>query len=442
MKLLKIGLLLGMSIGSLATVAAQEVLTLEKAIATALANNHQINIQKYQVEAQALQVNPALVGRKPVMNLNAAYELGWSDASIETLSLNPEAPPSEPLELDGWSNDFSVAPEISLLLLDGKASKYRLDQLQAATDIAQLQLQQTIEQTVAEVSLTYLQLAQLQEQITITEQSIALGQERLERARQDATYGTSGSLQELQITVDLKTDSAGLRNQILVYENTRRGFNQLLGQAPAQQFIVSTSFTLQEKLDLKTLEKELRNNNLSLRLSQQNVRLADLEIQLAQSAKKPQLQAYANVSYGYFQNEASFLTVNRAVGPNAGLRFNYPIIDGGARRIKEQVTVINKTQTLVQQESTEEQLIVALHNAFANYQNNQEQLRIERSNLELFQRNLDNQQNRYLLGTATNTDVRTAQLNLDAARNRISNYRYRIKEAEINLFLLSGQLVQ
>ena len=45
------------------------------------------------------------------------------------------------------------------------------------------------------------------------------------------------------------------------------------------------------------------------------------------------------------------------------------------------------------------------------------------SNLIAFERNLENMNNNYRLGLVNNTDVRAAQLNLDAAKNRVNNYQ-------------------
>ncbi|MEL7423294.1 MAG: TolC family protein [Bacteroidota bacterium] len=439
---MKYKLLLSMFLGLLSTQYSfgQSVLTLDEALAEALANNHQIKIQKSALQATAIQADPSMVGLKPIITLNAGYELGWADASIETLSLNPEAPPSEPLELSGWSNDITIAPEISWLLLDGKASRYRLDQLDVGTDLAQLQVQQTIEQTITEVTFAYLDLAQQQQQLQITEQSLALGLDRLNRARQDASYGTSSSLQELQIRVDVMADSASLRNQLLDYENRRRDLNQLIGRSPNSEFRVSEDLVLQTNLQLSELETEMSNSNIALQVQEQRLRLADLGIQTAQAANKPRLQAYGNVSYAYLQNDASFLLVNRALGPNVGLRFSYPIADGGARRIRQQVAVLEKEQRLLEQSDTQLQLQKMLHNAYAQYRNGLEQLRIEETNLELFERNLTNLENRFRLGTATLTEVRAAQLNLSAANNRITAYRFNVKRAEIQLYLLSGKI--
>ncbi|MCH2232303.1 MAG: TolC family protein [Crocinitomicaceae bacterium] len=424
-----------------ASIHAQEIFSLEDAIQTALENNHKIKIRRYDAQIKAKQVNPAMVGARPTINANASYEFGWSDASIETLNLASGGEATNTIELDGISNDVIIGAEISMTLLDGKASKYRLEQLGQISQMAQLQIQQTIEQTVASVSNAYLQMAQQQAAIAITQQSIALTNERLKRTKEDASYGTSSSLKYLQIEVDLKTDSATLNNQLLAYANARRSLNQLMGQAPNTIFQVQAEVSSNRFLLLSELLSALRQNSVLLKLNNRNIELANIDVKLSQAAYKPRLQAYANANFTYLQNNANFLQSNTTIGPNVGVRFQYPIFDWGARKIKEESAVMIMEQRRMEQVDTEEYLIKELYNAYATYENTIEQLRIEESNIGLFESNLDNMQNMYQMGTVTNTDVRSAQLNYNAAQNRISNYQYLIKQAEVQLYLLSGQLV-
>jgi len=429
-------------LGTAFMLGAQDTLGLEQAIQTALKNNYQIRLRQYDVETSTREADPALVGRKPTINLNANYQGGWSDASTETQPLGPEQQGNNEINLSGISNSISVGPELQLLLLDGKESKYRLEQLQTAGEATRLQLRQTVEQTAAEVSSAYLRMARQQSLMRITRQSIALNRERLERSIQDAEFGTSGSLEQLQIEVDLKTDSAELRNLRLEYENARRNLNHLMGQDPKTTFAVDTALTVNTQLQLNELSQALRQNNTLLQLSEKNVQLANLDVDIRQAAYKPTLQGYANVTYSYLRDEASFLTSTRSVGPNIGLQFSMPIFDGGARKIREQNAITSLEQQKLERSRVEEELIKELYNAYAVYRNTLEQLRIERSNLESFEQNLENMRNLYELGQATNTDVRSAQLNLNAAQNRINNFQYTIKEAEVQLYLLSGRLVE
>lgn len=434
-------LLIGIASINLQQVLGQETLSLEEAVKTALENNQQIKIQQYNVDISTLRVHPSLVGRRPVLSLNGSYELGWSDADIETLSFTPGAEGNTELGLDGYSQDIIISPELSMNIYDGQSGKYRLDQLKTANDLAILQLRQTIEQTISDVSNAYLLLAEQQSLVEITQQSITVGQERLERVSADESYGNAGSLQRLQVSVDLKSDSAGLRSQLLNVTNSRRNLNRLMGVALSKTYEVDTEVVVNEQLSLEVLSTSLLENSTLLKLNQQNIKLADLDVALSKVAYRPQLQGYVNASYVNLTDEANFLQANRTLGPNVGLRLNMTLFDGGARKINKQTALLTYQQRNLERKDVEGELMKELQNAFAIYQNTLELLRIERSNLLSFEKNLENMQNMQGLGLATYTDVRTAQLNLNAARNRINTYQFNIKQAEVALYNLSGQLI-
>ncbi|MEM6766763.1 MAG: TolC family protein [Bacteroidota bacterium] len=420
---------------------SQETLSLEEAVKTALENNQQIKIQQYNVDISTLRVHPSLVGRRPVLSLNGSYELGWSDANIETLSFDPTVDRNSEIELDGYSQDIIISPELSMNIYDGQSGKYRLDQLRTANDLAALQLRQTIEQTISEVSNAYLLLAEQQALVEITRQSTAVSLERLERIAVDESYGNAGSLQRLQVSVDLKSDSAGLRSQLLSVTNSRRNLNRLMGVELSKEYEVNTEVVVNEQLSLETLSTSLFENSTLLKLSQQNIKLADLDVALSKVAYRPQLQGYVNASYVNLTDDANFLQANRTFGPNVGLRLNMTLFDGGARKINKQTALLTYQQRNLERKDIEAELMKELQNAYAVYLNTLELLRIEKSNLLTFEKNLENMLNMQGLGLATYTDVRTAQLNLNAARNRIATFQFNIKQAEVALYNLSGQLI-
>jgi len=409
------------------------------ALEEALAENQQIQVQRLAARAQAIQVDPSMVGRAPVINLQSSYEFGWADASVETLPMGPGE--NEPLSLNGISNDIIIGARVDLLILDGGASSARLVQLERSSDLAQIQVDQTIEQTVAQVFKTYYSLALQQAQLDITRANIGLTRERLTRIETQAKYGSGGTLETLQLEVDLKTDSARLRGQILEYENNRRRLSRLLNRSGSEEYAVASTLELNADLQLEDLRTEVQQNNQSLEALEQRIRLAEANVDVQRAAFKPTLTGYANLNYAYLQDDASFLQVNRVLGPNVGVRLNVPIFDGGARRIRLESATISQQQRALERSDAEEGLMIQLENAFATYQNSLYQWEVERSNLSLFERNLENLRNNQDLGLVTNTDVRTAQLSLTAARQRVAALKYAVKQAEIDLYVLTGQLV-
>jgi outer membrane protein TolC len=121
---------------------------------------------------------------------------------------------------------------------------------------------------------------------------------------------------------------------------------------------------------------------------------------------------------------------------------NYSLFTGGRRKIQQQNAQLSREEQEMSLENRQLTLEKELRNAYAQYVNNREQLRIERSNLPTFERNYEKISEDLKLGLVTASDVRTAQLNLVAAKNRINNLEYAVKQFEIRLLQLSGRLAQ
>ncbi|MEL7120527.1 MAG: TolC family protein [Bacteroidota bacterium] len=419
----------------------QALLSLEEAISIAVENNHQILIKRIDAEMSANNVNPALVGKRPMINLNASYELGFSDTRTEILPLGP-SDAGAPINLDGISNDIIIAPELSLLLFDGKASTYRLEQLATISELSQLELRSTIEQTLLEVSLLYLDIARQKSLREIQLENIDLTGARIERIKTDERYGTASSLQELQVEIDLRNDSINLRKLDLAIANSKRQLNFLLGRDANQAFEVTTNFEYNGRMDLKNLETSLLQQSALIQLSQRNINVAENEYDIAKAGFKPVVNGYANLSFAYLQDDANFLQSNRTFGPNVGVRVRYPIADGGARKLKLNNAQLDIQKSKLEEERTKENLLTQLRNDFFEYQTALKELEIEQRNEPTFVKNLQQIEDSFRLGTATNLDVRTAQLNLNAIKNRINNYQYQIKTLELRLMYVAGTILQ
>ena len=186
----------------------------------------------------------------------------------------------------------------------------------------------------------------------------------------------------------------------------------------------------------------MKANNTQLKLSRRGIDNALYEEKIAQGDYLPTVQGYANYSYLNSEDEANFLQSNVAYGPNVGVTLSYSIFSGGARKIQQQNAQLSREEQEMTLESRRFTLEKELRNAYAQYINNQQQLRIEQSNLATFEQNYQKMQEDFKLGLITASDVRTAQLNLTAAKNRINNLTYSVKQSEIRLLQLSGRLTQ
>ncbi|MEL6802629.1 MAG: TolC family protein, partial [Bacteroidota bacterium] len=170
--------------------------------------------------------------------------------------------------------------------------------------------------------------------------------------------------------------------------------------------------------------------------------LQENELDQALRAGRPVLSLYANANYLNQQDDANFLLENRNFGAEAGLRFSYNIFDAGARQTQQQNARIQVEQAAKRYEQTELQLITLLRQAYASYENSLFLLETERRNLPTFQLNFDKTQEDYRLGQVDATQLRNAQVNLNAAKTRIALRELEVRTAVAELRLLAGNLVE
>jgi len=215
-----------------------------------------------------------------------------------------------------------------------------------------------------------------------------------------------------------------------------------MNQPLTDEYRVRENMQLSEELDYESLLAEMRANNTQLLLTQRSIDNAAYEVKVAGASLFPTIRGYANYSYFNSEDQANFLQNNVAYGPNAGITLQYSIFSGGANKIQRQNARVSLEEQKTAQQSTELTLEKELRNAYAQYANNKEQLRIEESNLATFKRNYEKTYEDFKLGLVDASDLRIAQLNLSAAKNRINNLTYAVKQSEIRLLQLSGRLTQ
>ncbi|OAV43686.1 efflux RND transporter permease subunit [Lewinella sp. 4G2] len=418
-------------------------LSLTEATTLALANNPRLKSLGYDRELSRNNVNPAVAGIGPQIILKGQALIGYGDTRVETVNLGPPGSENPPLELNGFRSGIIVQPEANWLVYDGGAGRARLEQLRLVDGATALAIENAREETVARVTRTYLAAARLQTQLVLTAENIELSQDRLTRALRDESYGQSNSLRSLQARVDLSTDSAAYRNLSLEVANLKRALNQQLGRDPETALAFQPPRNLRPRpLPFDSLMVELIANNENLAQARQRIKLSEQGLALTETARKPQIQLYANANYLNQRDDANFLLQNRNFGAEAGARVSYTLFDGGLRTIKAQNARIELEQSQVNRDNTELELRTLLRQAHATYDNSRAQLAYEQANLPVFEANFNKTRTDYRNGQADATVLRAAQLNLNAAKTRIALERFSVLQAEVELLRLTGGLVR
>jgi outer membrane protein TolC len=103
--------------------------------------------------------------------------------------------------------------------------------------------------------------------------------------------------------------------------------------------------------------------------------------------------------------------------------------------------VLQKNQT-VQIDRLKNDLMSALANAYFNYNNAQRQYQLEQKNLEVVQENNVIGMERFRKASITTVELRQIQINLVESLNRLIIARYTMKQAEADVLLIMGKLVE
>jgi outer membrane protein TolC len=127
---------------------------------------------------------------------------------------------------------------------------------------------------------------------------------------------------------------------------------------------------------------------------------------------------------------------------NYGLSATWNIFDGRnvQRRYDNALIIKENNNTLVEQ--LELQIMRDLENAYLNYTSSLRLVNLERQNLLVARESVAIAVDRYRLGKSTFIELREAQVNAIRTLSRLFDAVYSTKVAELELLLLSGNIVR
>lgn len=411
-------------------------LTLSAAIQKALQQNQAILIANNQVEIANNSATAGNAGLMPTLALQGGLTYSNNNTRQEFANNFGEQTING---AESIGDNLSV--QASYTLFDGLGSVYKFRRLKENAAMSEIAARAQIEAQIIQLVNAYYQVAELQEQQAIIQQTFQISKERMQRAKLRFEIGNSSKSDYYAAKVDYNNDSLTVFNSGIQLQNATRLLNKLMGDSIQNSVQVDTTILMNEALDFEAIKNKSLENNAALLNTEYTLKLAELDLKTAQSANMPVLRATA--SYGISENrsEAGILMYNRNLGLSAGLNLQYNLYTGGSRKTAIQNAQLQAQNNLLQKENAEQQLQVDLLNAYANYQYALQLKQVQITNLETAELNFNRVQELFKLGQVTNTQFREAQLNLLRAKLSISNAKYTAKKAELEIMRLSGELL-
>lgn len=415
-------------------VAAQEVLTLETAIKSALENNFEIKISKNDLEINKVNVAAGNAGMLPKITANIV-----DNNSIQNTTQTRSDGTVTKLD-NAKNNSFVYGVGLDWTIFDGFKMFVKLDQLKVLEKAGQAKLKQTIITKISDVTSTYYSLVQQQQQLAALDSTLIISRQRVTLAQNRFTIGKASKLEVLNAQVDLNADTTALLQQKEQFANTKTVLNQIVARDLTIDFLVNKDIAIDEKLSLPTLIALAEKQNPQLEVQIINKKIAELQLKQIKADRYPTIRV--NSAYNFSQSEASlgFITQSSARGLNYGFTASLNLFDGFAQQRNEKTAALQVANSKIAIEQQSQLLKATLTTSFQTYVTNLELTKLEQKNEAIAKQNLQITLDKFRIGTITTLEFRAAQLNYINAKVRNSNAQFQAKLSEISLKELAGNL--
>jgi len=417
-------------------IQAQEKLTLQQAMQMATQQNYSLKRAREQARIAKNNVYQGNAGLLPTVSLQGGINYSNNNSSFEFASGDTQS------QNGAVSVGTNASIRADYVLYNGGVNKRTYESLKLAAEQGNITSQQVKQEVLVGLTASYYNIAELQENYRVALEAVKISKDRLERAKKRQEFGTSNSINVLNSEVSLNNDNLTVVQLKQQLRNAKRNLNVFLGRDINIDFTVDSPGEFKAIASLAQLKDEAYTKNVQLKNIKYTQLTSELNLRLAQGRRLPTVALNASYGFNRNQNQAGFILVNQSLGLSAGLTVTYPLFDGNVGRKNVQNAKISIDVAKTQYEEIKQQIDRDITNAYANYENNLNILKLNQQNEVIAQKNFDAIKSSYNLGQSTNTAFREAQLGLIRAKINTINAKFRAKFAEMSVLLLTGRLLE
>ena len=420
-------------------VLAQEVLTLEQAIRSGLENNFGIRIAENDEEVATNNNRAGNAGMLPILDLEAgkSYQKQNIDLDIQgsegTFNISRD-----------WakSDRLGASAQLNWTIFDGLGMFMSKGRLQALEQWGELNTQQIVQNTVAEIQIAYYQIILEEERLKVLDENLEISQRRMDFARNRYEVGKGSKLDYLSAQVDFNSDQSLLIQQGERIQNAKVDLNVILARDVDADFTIGAGIKVDEDLKYDQLAEQLDRSNPEILKALQDHNVAYYEYRERQANRYPSISLDVSYNYNTQDNEAGQLRSSTIDGVGYGVTARWNIFNGFNTNRQVQNARIEHRSTLLVLEETKLLLAGDLRKIYNNYLNNLQLEKLEEESLIVARENEEIAIERFRLGVSNSLELREAQRNLVSANSRLLNAKFSTKLAEIELLRLTGNLVK
>ena len=419
-------------------VLAQQHYTLKSCLEIGLEKNYFLRIVRNEEQISKNNATIANAGYLPTLDLSAGFSGNVNDTETETRSTGEKAKTT-----GVFDKTLNAGLNLNWTLFDGFKIQANYARLKELEQQGETLTRIAIEDFIANLTAEYYNYIQQQIRLKNFHYAMSLSKERLRIVEERYIVGNFSRLDLQQARVDYNADRAQYMKQQESVKTSLIRLNELMANEDMTESVTvnDSIIDLNTLLTFDELWQSTLKSNASLLKSEQNKKLASLEMKAVKSRNYPYLKL--NAGYGYTLNKYEISSTSRRdnLGFNFGVTMGFNLFDGNRRREIKNARIAIENANL-QQDDMRQSLRADLSNLWQAYQNNLEMLKLERENLIAAVENHEIASERYMLGNLSGIEMREAQKSLLDAEERILASEYDTKMCEISLLQLSGKITQ
>ena len=421
-------------ISSMNSVEAQQVISLNEAIKTALKNSYDIQLVENSLAIAKNNNDLGVAGALPTVAATAS-----DNKTSSTLQQQYTDPTRNTTKSGVDGTNITAVLTASVVLFNGYRIMATKDRLAALEKQNQSLLEAQLLNTTSLVMQQYFNIVRQQAYLKTIDKSIEASQQRLDIVKTRQQIGVANEADLLQSNLDLNALLQAKQNQLLIIDQAKADLLNTMVLPSSTVVSIQDTITIDAQLKLADIEAKMKVNP-SLQSAEQLININQFIEKETRALTYPTLRATSGYNFTSSQSAAGFSLLNENYGPFVGLNISIPLYAGGASKKSIKNAQINTSRAKIQYQSTEKDMSTALYKTFQTYQNNLQQTPIEIQNYSMSQSLLQLVMQKYQLGQATMVDVKQAQQSFETAGFRLISLRYTAKIAEIELKRLSNQL--
>jgi outer membrane protein len=386
--------------------AAQEKMTLQQFIDTAVRNSPSIQIAAESVAGADFRIRETKSSLLPQVNFASSYTRLSLTQEFDIPNLGHfkfSAPNSYSFRLGATQPVFTW----------GRLGK-AVEMSRVGRDVADSSVALTTQTLAYQVVPIFYGVLYTNEAVRVLDATLEYLNRRLNILQERYKAGLASDFDVSLLSVQI----SGLESQRLDLRNNVRKlmltYNRIAGRPDESEFIPEGTIGFEPvTADAQALAAEAAANRPEAKLIENQRRLAQTQVDLARTADKPNVIAAFNYQYtnGYLPN------VNQLRGYwTATLAVSYPVFDG--RRTSAQVAEAQVALRTVEEQAADLQrgFATEINQALADVKTLEQRIAVEKAKIEHAERAVRIADERYQSGLLSMTDLVDAQDSLDAAR--------------------------